>query len=262
MTVSKQKVALVSGAGSITEGVGNGRAAAILLARAGYAVGVTDISKDAAELTSQMIAAEGNTAIAIESDATSRTDAESAVDQVVREYGRLDALVNNVGIIGAMGNAVTVDPDDFEQVLRVNVLSGLLMSKYAIPHMIANGGGVIVNIASGAGILAGHPSIGYPTSKAAVVMMTKAMAFHHGPDGVRVNCVAPGFVYTPRVTLRAQSAEAAAEAREQRRLAAPIQIEGTAWDVGEAVKYLVSEEARFVTGVVLPVDGGYTIGRP
>lgn len=255
------KVALVSGAGSIAAGVGNGRAAAILLARAGALVGVVDISRAAAEQTCEMIAAEGNSAFAIDADVTDPESASRAVSSVARRYGKLNVLVNNVGIIGPLGNCVEVDPDDFDYVLRVNVKSVLLMSKYSIPHLVAAGGGAIVNMASGAGVLGGHPAIGYPTSKGAVVNMTRAMAYHHGPFGIRVNCIAPGYVYTPRVGLRDTTPELVAATREKRRLAAPLQTEGTGWDVGYAVLYLASEAARWVNGVVLPVDAGFSAGK-
>lgn len=255
------KVALVSGAGSIAEGVGNGRAAAILLARAGVRVGVVDISRDAAEQTCEMIAAEGNSALAVDADVTDPQAASRAVSSVTREYGKLNILVNNVGIIGALGNCVEVDPDDFDDVLRVNVKSVLLMSKYSIPHLIAAGGGAIINMASGAGLLGGHPAIGYPTSKGAIVNMTRAMAYHHGPAGIRVNCIAPGYVYTPRVGLRDTTPKMVAATREKRRLASPLQTEGTGWDVGHAVLYLASDAARWVSGVVLPVDAGFSAGK-
>lgn len=255
------KVALVSGAGSIAEGIGNGRAAAILLARAGARVGVVDISREAAERTCEMIAAEGNSAFAIDADVTDPESASRAVSALTSQYGKLNILVNNVGIIGPPGNCVEVDPDDFDYVLRVNVKSLLLMSKYSIPQLIAAGGGSIINMASGAGLLGGHPAIGYPASKGAIVNMTRAMAYHHGPAGIRVNCIAPGYVYTPRVGLRDTTPEMVAATREKRRLASPLQTEGTGWDVGHAVLYLASDAARWVNGVVLPVDAGFSAGK-
>jgi NAD(P)-dependent dehydrogenase (short-subunit alcohol dehydrogenase family) len=132
----------------------------------------------------------------------------------------------------------------------------MLMAKYAIPEMRKVGGGAIVNIASVAGLAGGHPSLLYPTSKGAVVNMTKAMAAHHGAEGIRVNCVAPGMVYTPMVYSRGMSPEM----REARRERSLLKTEGTGWDVGNAVLYLVGDEARWVTGVVLPVDAGATAG--
>jgi NAD(P)-dependent dehydrogenase (short-subunit alcohol dehydrogenase family) len=251
----------VTGAGSVGEGVGNGRAAAILLARAGARIGVIDIVKAAAEETRQMIEAEGGVALAVEADVTDAESVRGAVSAIHVEFGRIDVLVNNVGIIGAPGDAVDVDPDAWDEVMRVNVKSVMLTAKYCVPHMVAAGGGSIVNLASGAGILGGHGFLAYPASKGAVVNMTRAMAYHHGPDGIRVNCIAPGYVYTPRVALRDDTPEQAEATRRQRRMAAPLQTEGTGWDVGAAVVYLASDDARWVTGVVLPVDAGFSAGK-
>jgi NAD(P)-dependent dehydrogenase (short-subunit alcohol dehydrogenase family) len=133
----------------------------------------------------------------------------------------------------------------------------MLMAKYAIPVMIAGGGGSIVNIASVAGLRGGHPTLLYPTSKGAVIQMTRAMAAHHGRSGVRVNCIAPGMVYTPMVYARGMTPEM----REARRRRSLLQTEGEGWDVAWAALYLAGDEARWVTGVVLPVDAGFTAGE-
>jgi NAD(P)-dependent dehydrogenase (short-subunit alcohol dehydrogenase family) len=140
--------------------------------------------------------------------------------------------------------------------MRVNVTAMMLMAKYAIPEMRKAGGGAIINLASVAGLAGGHPSLLYPTSKGAIVNMTRAMAAHHGSEGIRVNCVAPGMVYTPMVYSGGMSPEMR-EARRQRSL---LRTEGTGWDVGNAVLYLASDEARWLTGVILPVDAGATAG--
>jgi NAD(P)-dependent dehydrogenase (short-subunit alcohol dehydrogenase family) len=132
----------------------------------------------------------------------------------------------------------------------------MLMAKYAIPAMRRQGAGTIINIASVAGLLGGTPNLLYPTAKGAVVNMTRAMAAHHGLEGIRVNCVAPGMVYTPMVAGRMTP-----EVREERRQRSLLQTEGSGWDVGQAVAYLASDEARWVTGVILPVDAGATAGR-
>jgi NAD(P)-dependent dehydrogenase (short-subunit alcohol dehydrogenase family) len=136
--------------------------------------------------------------------------------------------------------------------MRVNVTSMVLMAKYAIPEMVRHGGGAIVNIASYAGLFGGHPSLLYPTSKGAVVNLTRAMAAHHAADHIRVNAVAPGMVYTPMVYAGGMTDEHRA-ARKNRSL---LKVEGEGWDVGNGVLYLVSDEARWVTGIVLPVDAG------
>jgi NAD(P)-dependent dehydrogenase (short-subunit alcohol dehydrogenase family) len=189
-------------------------------------------------------------------DVTKPEDCAAAVRQTVARWGRLDILVNNVGIGGPPGTAVEVDPLEWDAAMRVNVTSMMLMAKYAIPEMRKAGGGSIINIASVAGLTGGHPSLLYPTSKGAVVQMTRAMASHHGAEGIRVNCIAPGMVYTPMVYSRGMSEEL----RDQRRRRSLLQVEGTGWDVGNGVLYLASEEARWVTGIVLPIDAGATAG--
>lgn len=139
--------------------------------------------------------------------------------------------------------------------MRVNVTSMMLMAKYTIPEMRKTGAGAIVNIASVAGLVGGTASLLYPTSKGAVVNMTRAMASHHGIEGIRVNCVAPGMVYTPMVADRMTP-----EMREVRRKRSLLQTEGSGWDVGYAIAFLASDEARWITGVVLPVDAGASAG--
>jgi NAD(P)-dependent dehydrogenase (short-subunit alcohol dehydrogenase family) len=178
------------------------------------------------------------------------------VHQAVDRWGRLDILDNNVGI-GGGGSVVTVDEETWDRVMQVNVKSLMLASKYAIPAMIESGGGSIVNIAS---VAAMRPNrlTPYATSKGAVIALTQAMATDHGRDGIRVNCVAPGPVFTPMV----YAAGMTEELRERRREASLLKIEGTGWDVGNAVLFLASDEARYITGVVLPVDGGVMLATP
>jgi NAD(P)-dependent dehydrogenase (short-subunit alcohol dehydrogenase family) len=250
------KVALVTGAGSRGDGIGNGRAAAVLLAREGARVGLLDAVPEWAEETRRMIDAEGGTAIVITGDVTDSVSCGAAVAAVVEAWRRLDVLVNNVGVGGPPGTAVDVDPEEWDRAMRVNVASMMLMAKHAIPEMRKQGGGAIVNLASVAGLQGGHPSLLYPTTKAAVIGLTRAMAAHHGPEGIRVNAIAPGMVYTPMVYTRGMSPEMRA-ARRRRSL---LQTEGTGWDVGSAVVYLASDDARWVTGIVLPVDAGATAG--
>lgn len=250
------RVALVTGAGSRSSDIGNGRAAAILLARQGAKVLLIDAVADAAIETEQMIAREGGVSMALQVDVTQASECEKAVQAANDAWGRVDVLVNNVGIGGPAGTATDVDLDAWDHAMRVNVTSMMLMARYAIPEMVRQGAGSIINIASVAGLLGGHPSLLYPTSKGAVVNMTRAMASHHGPDGIRVNCVCPGMVYTPMVSARGMTPEMRL-ARQQRSL---LQTEGTGWDVGNAVLYLASDEARWITGIVMPVDAGASAG--
>ncbi len=246
------KVAIVTGAGSRADGIGNGRASAILLARHGAKVALVDENAEWASRTQEMIGAEGGVSRSVLADVTEPGDCARVVRETARTWGRLDVLVNNVGISGPQGSAVEVDLDEWERAMRVNVTSMVLMAKHAVPEMARSGGGAIVNLASYAGLFGGGPSLFYHTSKGAVVNMTRAMAAHHAADGIRVNAVAPGMVYTPMVYARGMSEELR-EARKNRSL---LKTEGSGWDVGNAVLYLASEEARWVTGIVLPVDAG------
>ncbi|HKU96060.1 MAG TPA: SDR family oxidoreductase [Vineibacter sp.] len=251
------KVAIVTGAGSRADGIGNGRAAAILMARSGAKVMLLDTVKEWVDRTARMIVDEGGVGIARLADVTDPAACEAAVAAAVAAWGRLDILLNNVGIGGPPGTAVDVDIAAWDQAMRVNVTSMVLMAKYAIPEMRKAGGGSIINIASVAGLQGGHPHLLYPTSKGAVVQMTRAMAAHHGRENIRVNCIAPGMVYTPMVYARGMPPEL----REARKLRSMLQIEGEGWDVGHAVVYLASDAARWLTGVVLPVDAGASAGR-
>ena len=248
------KVAIVTGAGSRAEGIGNGRATAILLARHGARVALLDTVRDWAEATLRMIEAEQGEAFVVEADVADSASCARAVAATAGRWGRLDILVNNVGIAGPHGTAVDTDPAEWDAAMRVNVGSMFLMAKHAIPEMRKAGGGAIVNLSSVAGLVGGHPGLLYATAKGAVVNLTRAMAAHHGAEGIRVNCIAPGMVYTPMVYTRGMTEEM----REARRKRSLLQTEGTGWDIGNAVLYLVSEEARWVTGVVLPVDAGAT----
>ena len=251
------KVALISGGGAAGDGIGNGRAAAILLARSGTKVVVADRDLKLAERTVAMIAAEGGTAAALAADVTIESDCRRLVDLTIDRFGRLDCLDNNVGI-GSRGSVVDEKPEQYRRVMQINVESMFLLSKYAIPAMIGTAkGGAIVNISS---ISALRPRglTTYTTSKAAIIGLTRAMAVDHGGDNIRVNCICPGPMYTPMVYARGMS-EAA---RAQRAKASVLKREGTGWDVGHAVRFLLSDHARYITGQVLVVDGGVTLQAP
>jgi len=247
------KVAIVTGAGSRAPGIGNGRATAVLFAREGARVLLVDQNRAAAEETLAMIRAEGGEAAVCVTDVTRAADCRAMVEEAVRRWGKLDILDNNVGI-GMGGSVVEVLEEDWDRVMTVNVKSMMLASKYAVPAMAAGGGGAIINIAS---ISALRPRglTPYSASKGAVIALTRAMAIDHAPQGIRVNCIAPGPVYTPMVYAGGMSEEL----RERRRRASPLGIEGTGWDVGYAALFLASDEARYITGQVLVVDGGVTL---
>lgn len=252
------KVAIVSGGGAAGDGIGNGRAAAILLARAGARVMVADLDPELARRTVEMVEAEGGVALAMGCDVTVEADCKRLVEAAVDRWGRLDLLDNNVGI-GSRGSVVDEKVEVYRRVMQVNVETMFLLSKHAIPAMIKTAkGGSIVNISS---ISALRPRglTTYTTSKAAVIGLTQAMAVDHGRDNIRVNCICPGPMYTPMVYARDGMSEAA---RAQRANASVLKTEGTGWDVGHAVKFLLSDHARYITGQVLVVDGGVTLQGP
>ena len=250
------KVAIVTGAGSRAEGIGNGRATAVLFAREGARVLLVDRDREVAEVTLAMIEEEGGEAAVHEADVTVSEDCHAMVAAALDRWGRLDILHNNVGI-GGRGSVVEMELEDWEHIMRVNVTGMMLASKHAIPAIKQSGGGAIVNISS---IAALRPRglTAYSTSKGAVIALTQAMAVDHAPDGIRVNCIAPGPVYTPMVYAGGMSDEL----RERRRDASLLQIEGSGWDIGYAALFLASDEARYITGVVIPVDGGTVLRGP
>jgi NAD(P)-dependent dehydrogenase (short-subunit alcohol dehydrogenase family) len=256
------KIAIVTGAGSRPAGpdgpiIGNGRATAIMLAREGARVVLVDERRDWAEWTLDLIERDGGSAMLAETDVTDSASCQQAVARALAEYGRVDILINNVGVTGPPGDATQVDPEAWDRAMRVNVTSMVMMAKHALPPMISAGSGSIVNISSVSGLLGGHTSLLYPTSKTAVIGLTRSMAAHHALQGIRVNCICPGTVYTPMVASRGMTPEL----REARRMGTLLQTEGTPWDIALAAAFLVSDSARWITGVVLPVDAGATAAR-
>jgi NAD(P)-dependent dehydrogenase (short-subunit alcohol dehydrogenase family) len=176
----------------------------------------------------------------------------------VARYGRLDILHNNVGV-GAGGNTVTQSLDDWDRIVQTNLTSAMLSCRACIPRMLAGGGGSIVNVSSTAGVLglSGTPgAVAYAASKAGLQGLTLSVAADHAAEGIRANCLIVGTVFTPLVRFMGE------EGRERRRKAVPLQTEGTGWDVAHAAVYLASDEARWVTGVMLPIDGGFQTIRP
>jgi NAD(P)-dependent dehydrogenase (short-subunit alcohol dehydrogenase family) len=246
------KVAIVTGGGAAGDGIGNGRAACILLARAGARVLVVDRDLPLAERTVSMIAAEGGNAAAAAYDVTESSQCAAMVADAIARWGRLDCLDNNVGI-GSKGSVVEETEENWARVMQVNVDSMFLTCKHAIPEMVRTaGGGAIVNISS-ISTLRPRGLTAYSVSKGAVIALTKAMAVDHGAQGIRVNCVFPGPVYTRGMT---------AQARETRRNASVLGREGTGWDIGAAVRFLLSDQAQYITGQILGVDGGATLVGP
>ena len=250
------KVAVVTGGGAAGDGIGNGRASAILLSRAGTRVVVVDRDVALAKRTVEMIEAGGGEALAFQADVTRASDCAAMVEAALDRFGHLDFLDNNVGI-GSRGSVVDLGEDEWRRVMQVNVETMFLVAKHAIPAMKRAGGGAIVNVSS---ISALRPRglTAYTASKGAVIALTRAMAVDHGADGIRVNCVAPGPVYTPMVYAGGMTPAA----REKRKNASVLKQEGTGWDIGHAVRFLLSDYARYITGHTLVVDGGTTITAP
>ena len=258
------KVAIVTGAGAEGDGIGNGRATAILFAREGAKVLLVGRRREPLEHTRRMIGQEhdedrsheGEAAIC-QADVTVAEDCSRMVAAAVEHWGHLDILHNNVGISGP-GSVVDVSEEDWERVMRSNVTSVMLACKFAIPELRKRERSAIVNISS---LSATRPRglTPYTTSKGAIIALTRALAIDHATDGIRANCIIVGPVYTPMASAGGRMTPVR---REQRRLASPLRIEGTGWDVGHAGVYLASDEARFVTGVALPVDGGISVASP
>ncbi len=250
------KSAIITGAGSRAEGIGNGRATAILFAREGADLLLVDRDEASVQATLDMIRAEGNDAAIAVADVTSTEDCARIVADAVSRYGKLDVLHNNVGI-GGRGTVEDVSEVEWEHVQRVNVTSMMLTCKHAVPALRENGGGAITNVSS---IAALRPRglTAYSVSKAAVATLTQALAVDHGRDRIRANCIMPGPVYTPMVYAGGMSDEL----RERRKNASLLKQEGEPWDIGWAAVFLASDEAKYVTGVILPVDGGVTVRGP
>lgn len=245
------KVAIVAGAGSRGPGVGNGKAAAVLMAREGARVLCVDTRKERAEETAGLIAAQGGTALAFAADVTRKADCEAMVAEAVARWGGMDILHNNVGVESRY-NLMETSEEEWDRVLNIDLKTMFLATQAAVPALEERGGGAITCVSSVAAIR-GHGRTAYSAAKAGVLGFVGSVAVQLGAKGIRVNAIAPGMVWTPMVE------PLGPEARERRRRASPLGIEGTAWDVGWAAVYLASDEARWITGQTLIIDGGVTL---
>jgi NAD(P)-dependent dehydrogenase (short-subunit alcohol dehydrogenase family) len=250
------KTAIVTGAGSRGPMPGTGQATAILFARQGANVLLVDLEVERAQETQATIEREGGRASVFQADVTQEDQCRALIEVCLERYGGLQILFNNVGTFGS-GKVTEVEEAVWNRALDTNLKSAVLTSKYAVPAMAASGGGSIIHVSSIDGLRASMtPNIPYTVAKGGLIALTKAMAVQHGREGIRVNCIAPGHLYAPFV------AHISPETRELRRKAAPLGTEGDAWDVAWTAVFLASDEARWISGVVLPVDGGLLAATP
>jgi NAD(P)-dependent dehydrogenase (short-subunit alcohol dehydrogenase family) len=251
------RVALVFGAGSSGPGWGNGKAAAALYGREGALVVAVDLDRKAAEETAAIIVAEGHEALALPADVTRSADIEAVVDEVVRRHGRIDILHNNVGIT-EMGDPIEATEESWDRVMAVNLKSVFLACKHVLPVMKAQKKGAIVNISSLAAVsINPYPYFSYYASKSGLNHLTRALAVRYAPFGIRANAIMPGLMDTPliyrQIAGQYDDTEAMVEARNAM---SPMGFMGDAFDVARAALFLASDEARYITGVCLAVDGG------
>ena len=247
----KDKVAIVTGAGSRGPGMGNGKSTAILFAREGAKVLCVDLEVARAKETVDLIRKENGAAEAFAADVTRAAECKAMVEEATTRWGGLDVLHNNVGVESRLDLMETTE-QEWERVMAIDLKSMLLATQAAVPALEKRGGGAIICVSSIAALV-GHGRTAYAAAKAGVIGFVTSVAVQLGPKAIRVNCIAPGQVWTPMVQALGP------EARERRRRAAPLGTEGTGWDVGWGAVYLASDEARWVTGHVLVIDGGLTL---
>ena len=250
------KVAIVTGAGSMGAGFGTGKAIAFSYASEGAKVCLVDRDRALAEQTLSLIEDAGGECFVCQGDVTVDADCARIIATGVEKFGRLDILVNNVGISSGGGPLEVLDMALWDRVLDVNLRGAVLLTKHAMPSLTAAGRSAVINIASIAGLMASG-GFAYGPSKAALISMTRELAVVYGRRGVRANVICPGHIHTPHVASMVDEGM-----RELRMRIAPLGIEGDAWDVAAAAVFLASEEARFITGACLPIDGGATAILP
>ena len=255
----QNKIAIVVGAGQMAGStIGNGRATAVLFAREGATVLLVDRDQTSAAETLRMIEEEGGTASVLRADITSEEDCKAIAASAMDRYGRIDILQNNVGIASGDRGVTSLEEDDWDNIMDVNLKGMWLTCKHVIPHMRRENAGAIVNISSGAAVMAVN-YLGYKVSKAGVNALTHVIAWNNARFGIRANTIMPGLLDTPMAieTNIAFSGKSADALRAERNATVPLANQmGTAWDTAYASLFLASDEAKFITGVVLPVDGG------
>lgn len=256
-----ERVAVVTGAGSVGPGWGNGKAAAVLFAREGAKVVAVDLNETAARETADIIAGEGGHCVAVTADVSSAGDIDRTMQICLREFGRIDILHNNVGIV-VTGGAAEVSEADWDRVMAVNLKGMFLTCRAALPLMEAQGRGAIVNVSSVAAIrYSGLNYITYYTSKGAILPFTRSVALEYARRGIRANTILPGMMDTPLIYHSLTGAYSAGDAKEMVRIReaqCPMGKMGDGWDVAHAAVFLASDDAKYITGAELVVDGGLT----
>lgn len=262
------KVAIVTGAGSVGPGWGNGKATATLLARQGASVLLVDVNMDAVNETRGIIEGEGGICAVRRADMMVAADVAEMVQACIDRFKRLDILVNNVGG-SAPGDPVSMPEEVWDRQIDFNLKTAFLGCKYALPIMVEQGKGAIVNISSVAGLRndfsSGRVHVGYAASKAGVIQLSRSTAAAYAKKGIRVNTVVPGLMHTPLVETRLAKTVAGNDAAAliaARNAVVPMGHMGDAWDVAHAVLFLASDEARYITGTEIIVDGGITTCMP
>lgn len=254
----ENRTAIITGAGSIAEGWGNGKATAVRFAQEGAQIVAVDINLAAAEETAHLVEREGVKCLALKGNVADARDVERLVKSAITEFGTFDILHNNVGINRAAPTA-ELSEEEWDLVVDVNLKSAFLTCKYAIPVMKAQGKGSIVNVSSCAAVrYARIPYIAYSASKSGMLGLTRTVALEHARDGIRANTILPGLLHTPMVwaTLSDEYKADQQAMIEERNAQVPTGKMGDAWDVANAALFLASDEAKFINGAELTVDGG------
>ena len=263
----KDKVAIIVGAGQGPgAGMGNGRATVLVFAREGAKVLAVDLDLKSAEETAAMAAKEGGTCIAFAADVTKEPTLKAAVDEAVKRWGRVDVLHNNVGVslAGGDANPLEITEAAFDRISAINLRGTVMACKHVLPVMRQQRSGAIVNISSVAALATNYPTVAYKTTKAGMIAFTEQIATQNAEYGIRCNVILPGLMDTPmavdtRARTWGKTRDEVAAARDAR---VPLRRKmGTAWDVANAALFLASDEANFITGVSLPVDGGSSLRR-
>jgi NAD(P)-dependent dehydrogenase (short-subunit alcohol dehydrogenase family) len=256
----KGKVAIVTGAGSIGPGTGNGKATSVLYAREGAKLILVDMNPEAADETKRIIDSEGGECVTFQADVTRSTDCKNMADKCLERYGRIDILHNNVGI-EIPGGVEDMSEEDWDKTMAVNLKSMFLTCKHTVPHMVAQGSGSIINISSVNAIRnLPYITIAYSASKAGVIAFTRELAMQYAAKGVRANTILPGMMNTPLVVAALTDAFGGdvAQMMKTRDEMCPTGKQGEPWDVASLSVFLASDEAKYMTGAALVVDGGLT----